>query len=66
MKQQMCRKLSSSGREERLAFRILVHARIVKDPKKLAQLRCDAAKQKRRAEAVPRSIMEQGLLRGDF
>jgi hypothetical protein len=62
----MCRTLSFSGREGRLAARVLVHARIVTDPKKLAQLRREAANQKRRAAAVSGRIMEQSLLRADF
>lgn len=61
----ICRSGSSSAREKRLASRILVHARIVTDPKKLAHLRREAARQKRRAEAVSRGIMEK-LLLGDF
>jgi hypothetical protein len=63
---QMCRILSSSGREGRLASRVLVHARIVTDPKKLAYLRREAAKVKRRAVAVSGSTIEQSLLRVDF
>ena len=63
---QMCRILSSSGREGRLASRVLVHARIVTDPKKLADLRREAAKQKRRAASVSRGTIEQSLLRVDF
>jgi hypothetical protein len=43
----ICRVLPSLGRNERLAARVLVHARIVTDPKKLAQLRGEAARQKR-------------------
>jgi len=60
----MCRNLSSSGRGGRLALRILVHARIVTDPKKLAHLRREAAQQKRRAEVVLRGKIEPSLLRG--
>ena len=63
---QMCRTLSSSGREGRLASRVLGHARIVTDPKKLAYLRREAAIQKRRAEAVLRATITQSLLHGDF
>jgi hypothetical protein len=63
---QMCRVLSSSARDGRLASRVLVHVRIVTDPAKLAQLRRDAAKQRRRTESGSRSKIEQNLLRGDF
>jgi len=63
---QVCRNLSSFGRDGRLASRVLVHARIVTDPKKLAHLRREAAKQKRRAEAVSRGTIDQSLVRGDF
>ena len=63
---EMCRTLSSSAREERLASRVLVHARIVTDPKKLAHLRREAAKQKRRAASGSRGTIEQSLLRVDF
>lgn len=62
----MCRILPSSGREGRLASRVLVHARIVTDPKKLAHLRREAAKQKRRAASVSSGTIEQSLLRFDF
>jgi len=62
----LCRTLSSSGREGRLASLVLVHARIVTDPQKLAHLRREAAKQKWRAEAVLRGTIEQSLLLGDF
>jgi hypothetical protein len=48
----MCRDFSSSGRERRLASRVLGHARIVTDPKKLGELRAEAARRKRRAEAL--------------
>jgi hypothetical protein len=60
----ICRTLSS-GWERRLATRVLVHARIVTDPKKLAHLRREAAMQKRRAAAVARGTIEQILLRVD-
>jgi hypothetical protein len=62
----ICRTVSSSGREGRLASRVLVHARIVTDPKKLAHLRREADRQKRRAEAVLRGTIEQSLLLGEF
>jgi hypothetical protein len=62
----ICRVLSSSGRGERLAARVLVHARMVTDPKKLAQLRGEAARQKRRAEAISRSTIEKSMPRGGF
>ena len=62
----MCRILSASARDGRLASRVLVHARIVTDPTMLAQLRRDASKQRRRTESVSRSKIEQNLLRGDF
>ena len=62
---QTCRTLSSSGREGRSASRILGHARIVNDPKKLAHLRREAAMQKRRAEALSGGTIAASLLRGD-
>jgi len=61
----ICRILSLSAREGRLGTRILVHARIVTDPKKLAHLRREAAMQKRRAAAVARGTIEQIVLRVD-
>jgi hypothetical protein len=63
---QRCRTLSSSGRECRLASRVLLHARIVTDPKKLAQLRAEACRRKRRAEVASGAKMEESLVRGDF
>lgn len=62
----MCRDLRSSGREGRLASRVLGHARIVTDPLKLAQLRAEVARRKRRAEAAARGTIEKSLIRGDF
>jgi hypothetical protein len=62
----ICRVLSSSGRGERLAARVLVHARIVTDPKKLAQLRGEAARQKRRPEAIARGTIEESMPHGRF
>lgn len=62
----ICRVLPSLGREERLAARVLVHARIVTDPKKLALLRGEAARQKRRTEAVSRSTIEKSKPRAGF
>ena len=47
----MCRERSSSWRNSKLASNLLRHARIVTDPKKLAHLRAEAAKQKLRGEA---------------
>lgn len=41
----MCRERSSSWRNSQLASSLLRHARIVTDPKKLAQLHAEAAKQ---------------------
>jgi len=62
----ICRDFSSSGRERRLASRILGHARIVTDPKKLGELRAEAARRKRPAEVVSRGTIEKSLRRGDF
>jgi hypothetical protein len=44
----MCRDSSSSWRNWQLASTLLRHARVVTDPKKLAQLHAEAARQKRR------------------
>lgn len=48
----MCRERSSSWRNSQLASSLLRHARIVTDPKKLAQLHAEAAKQKLRAKTA--------------
>jgi hypothetical protein len=61
-----CRILSSALRNGRLASRVLVHVRIVTDPVKLAHLRGEAARQRRRAESLLQGRTEQSLLRGDF
>lgn len=50
----MCRERSSSWRNSKLASNLLRHARIVTDPKKLARLRAEAARQKLRGEAAQR------------
>lgn len=49
-----CRDSSLSWRNSQLATSLLRHARIVTDPKKLAQLRAEAARQKLRADTVGR------------
>jgi hypothetical protein len=53
----MCRERSSSWRNSERASSLLRHARIVTDPKKLAQLHAEAAKQKLRADAVRRGTI---------
>lgn len=63
---QTCRNFSSNWRDRRLASRVLLHARIVTDPKKLAQLRAEAGRRKRRAEALSGVKIDESLIRGDF
>ncbi|MGC2245902.1 MAG: hypothetical protein WA609_04800 [Terriglobales bacterium] len=63
---QTCRNFSSNWRDERLASQVLLHARIVTDPKKLAQLRAEAGRRKRRAEAVSGVKIQESSIRGDF
>ena len=55
---QACRTYSSLGRERRLAVRVLGHARIVTDPKRLGELRAEAARRKWRSEGVSRGTIE--------
>jgi len=57
----MCRS-PLSGRYGRLASRIMVRARIVTDPKKLAHLRREAARQRRRSEPVSRVTIEPSFV----
>lgn len=57
----MCRERSTSWRNSKLASNVLRHARIVTDPKKLAQLRAEAAKQKLRGEASRKAESRQSV-----